>query len=80
MVEAVGIISDKKKSGYWYPGPHLNIKMPFCQYGNSHYKHKTLSRQCYLYMEIHTWKDRLYIETEPRPLAPPAQQGPLMSW
>ena len=33
----------------WRPGACLNIKMSSWQYGNSHYKDKTVSRPSYLY-------------------------------
>ena len=42
----------------------FNIKLPFYQYGNSHYKDKTASWPSYLYIEKpYTRKYGLYIET-----------------
>ena len=44
----------------------LNIKTPFCQYIDPHYKDETVVRPSYLdNRNPHTWKDSLYIETGP---------------
>ena len=46
-------------------GNRLSIKMPSYQHRNSHCKEKTVPRPSYLYYgNNHTWKYRLYIETD----------------
>ena len=50
----------------WVSWGHLNIKRLCYQVKNSHYKDKTVSWLSYLYTgNLHTWKDGLYIETDP---------------
>ena len=47
-------------------GDHLNVRMLSCEYRNYHYMYKdnTVSKPSYHYDgNLHTWKDRLYIET-----------------
>ena len=51
----------------WSPGNRLDIKIPYYQCTDSHYKDKTISRPSNLYKEnSHTWKGRIYSEKGPR--------------